>query len=280
MSEIKSTGGSERSFRRWRRMSLVAVLVIAILIVLVVLHPWDTAPSPQSILAKAYAATTDIGSYRFSSTAISKDSDGFSTQQNIEAEYASPDRYHLKMIENGQETEFIIIGDEQYIGSGSLSGNILYASTQALSRMVSKEATVQYLDMLTDIQEQQGEKIDGVDCLHYIGKWDVEKQIDETKRSLIEAQVNMGIVPDEKEIDKQLEPMRSTEIGIELWIGRDDYLIRQMKMNGKFPDDGEGLKFVTTSWTMKYYDLNQPVTIEAPLDAEGQVLPPWRLATR
>jgi len=277
MSEIKSTDGSERPFWRWKRLALVAVPIVAIMIVLMVLQPWDTAPAPQSIIAKAYAETADIQSFRFSGTSTSEDSDGFSLQQDIEAEFVSPDRYHVKITENEQAAEFIIIGDQQYISSGSLPGAVLYSLTQGLSRSVSKEAVLSYLDKLTDIQSLSDEVIDGVSCLHYLGRWDVEKQIAETKRSLMEYYDEMGIEPDEEEIDKELEILRSIETEIELWIGRDDYLIRQMKMNGKFPDDDEGLKFIIMSVTMKFYDLNQPITIEAPLDADGQLLPGWRL---
>jgi hypothetical protein len=274
MSEIKSTDGAERLFSRWKRLALVAIPVVAILIALAVLQPWDQA---QSNIKKAYAATLDVQSFRLSCASTSEDSDGFSSQQDIEAEFASPDRYHVKITENEQAAEFIIIGDQQYIGSGSLSGAVLYSFTQGLSRSVSKEAVLSYLDKLTDIQSLSDELIDGVSCLHYLGRWDVEKQIAETKRSLMEYYDEIGIEPDEEGIDEELEILRSIEMEIELWIGRDDYLIRQMNMNGKFPDDDEGLKFVIISMTMKYYDLNQPITIEAPLDANGQLLPGWRL---
>ena len=267
----------ESTIWRWRRPALVTVPIVAILIVLMVLQPWDTAPAPQSIIAKAYAATADIKSFRLSATSASKDPDGFSSRQDIEVEYASPDRYHFKMTEDGEEIEFIIIGDKLYIGSGSPPEAVLYSLTQGLTRPLSKETVLSYLDNLTDIQSLSDETMDGVSCLHYLGKWDVEKQIAETKRSLMEHYDEMGIEPDEEAIDKELEILRSIETEIELWIGRDDYLIRQMKMNGKLPDDDEGLKFIIISMTMKYSDLNQPITIEAPLDADGQLLPGWRL---
>jgi hypothetical protein len=86
-----------------------------------------------------------------------------------------------------------------------------------------------------------------------------------------------GIKSDEEEIDEDLKYIRLTEIEIELWIGRDDYLIRQMKVNGKSPDDNEGSKFVITNLTMKYYDINQSITIDPPLDADGQLLPGWQI---
>lgn len=277
MSGNELTGKQGTKIWHWKRMTLLGVLIVAILVVITVLKPWDIVPGYQNDIDKAYAATSDIQSFRYSLTNTSEDSDGFSIHQSIEAEFASPDRYHLNTIENGQATEFIIIGDQQYFSGESLPWAMLDASMQGLTRSVSKEAALIYLDQLTDIQSLSDETIDGVSCLHYLGKWDVEKQIAETKRSWIEAQAEVGIVPDEEEIDEQLEYLRLTELEIELWIGRDDYLLRQIQVNGKSPDDDEGVKFRTMSFTMKYYDINQSITIEAPLDADGQLLPGWQM---
>lgn len=276
MSRKELIGKQRRKIWHWKHTTLLGVLIIAILVVIMVLQPWDIVPGYQNDIDKAYAATLDIQSFRFSVTSTNEDSDGFSIHQSIEAEFASPDRYHVNTIENEQAAEFIIIGDQQYISGGSLPGAVLYASTQGLSRSISKEAVLNYLDKLTDIQMLSDKTIDGVSCLHYQGKWDVEKQIAEAKRSLMKYYDEKGIKPDEEEIDEDLEQIRLTEIEIELWIGRDDYLIRQMKVNGKFPDDDEGLKFRIINLTMKYYDINQSITIEAPLDANGQLLPGWQ----
>ena len=279
MSNVNSTDTIDTiksSTHRWLRLAMVVTVAIIVLAIVLVTQLLNTFPSPQNVMAKTYAATLDIKSFRFSGTSMSQDSDGFSSQQSFEAEYASPDRYHVEMTENGQGSEFIIIGDEQYI-SGRHFGAALFGLTQGLTRSVSKEAVLSYLGNLTDIQALPDEAIENVNCLHYLGKWDVEKQIAETKRSLMEYYDEVGIEPDEEEIDKQLEKMHSIEMKIELWIGRDDYLIRQLKMNEKLPDDDEGLGFSIISVTMKYYDLNQPVNIEAPLDADGQLLPGWQL---
>jgi hypothetical protein len=278
MSGNESIDRQERKTRRWLRLALVAIPSVALLIVLTVLQPWNTVPSPQSNVAKAYAATSDVKSYRFSGTSDSEDLDGFSTQQNIEAEFTSPDSYHVKMIENGQEIEFIIIGDKQYLNSDSLNKHLSLVMTQGLYRMSSREGAMSYLDMLTDIRELPEVKIDGVSCLHYYGRQDIEKQITETKRTIMESQLQVGIEPDEEEIDKHLEIMRFVDVKIELWIGRYDYIIRQLKVNGRFPDDDEGRKFVTTNVTMQFFNLNQPVTIKAPLDTNGQLLPGWWIA--
>ena len=255
MSRNESISKQGRTTWHWKNMTLLGVLIVAILVVIIVLQPWDIVPGYHNNIAKAYAATLDIQSFRYSVTSTSNDSDGFSIHQSIEAEFSSPDRYRVNNQENEQATEFIIIGDQQYISGGSLSGAMLDASTQGLYRSVSKEVVLSYLDNLTDIQSLSDMTIDSVSCLHYLGKWDVEKQIADAKQSLMKYYDEGGIEPDEEEIDQDLEQIRLTEIEIELWIGQDDYLIRQMKVNGKFPDDDEGLKFRIISLTMKYYDI-------------------------
>ena len=61
---------------------------------------------------------------------------------------------------------------------------------------------------------------------------------------------------------------------IEVWIGKDDYLIRQVKHNGQvFLSNGE---VGTFSFLEVYYDFNEPIEIEPPLDADGKLLPGWQ----
>jgi hypothetical protein len=63
---------------------------------------------------------------------------------------------------------------------------------------------------------------------------------------------------------------RNPDYTIELWISEKDYLIRQEIIQGK---NAEGS---ITSLT-KYYDFNQPIDIEPPLDTEGNLLPGWKV---
>ena len=61
---------------------------------------------------------------------------------------------------------------------------------------------------------------------------------------------------------------------IEVWIGKDDYLIRQVNIDVQFfKSDGE---VYTGSVTAEYYDFNEPIEIEPPLDADGKLLPGWQ----
>ena len=96
-----------------------------------------------------------------------------------------------------------------------------------------KEQTVEMLKFLSDLEQLPDETIDGINCYHYLGK-----------------------------------PKLRLITPIELWIGKDDNLIRQMKQWTDFDDS-------TPLMTTKCYDFNQPIDIEAPFTEVGELLPGW-----
>ncbi|GAI07899.1 unnamed protein product, partial [marine sediment metagenome] len=133
------------------------------------------------------------------------------------------------------------------------------------SSILSKEDTLEIIDSLTDLEKLPDEKIEGVDCIHYRGVVDVDRVIEEQKAKLDPRQ------PHYEEMLKGLEDMRNMKTEVELWIGREDYLIRQLKQDMEVPLEG------TSRVTVKYYDFNEPITIEPPTTATGELLPGWRL---
>jgi hypothetical protein len=254
---------------KWTPMVLAAVVVAAILIVAAVIRPWNKATDTQSVLAKASEANSTLQSYRLSGSGASTGgTSGIASNQDVEAEFSPPDRYHAKLTENGQVDEFIVIGNKEYVRNGLPSGAVEQGLIQSTARMFSKEFALDYLTKLTGIQNLTDESIEGVTCLHYKGKWDVEKQI---------AEMNATIPPGATEVGKQSDLIRLMNIDIELWIGKQDYLIRQMRVQGQTPDNPEGTKFNVFSELMTYYDFGQPVSVEAPLDASGQLLSGWQV---
>ena len=58
---------------------------------------------------------------------------------------------------------------------------------------------------------------------------------------------------------------------IELWLGKDDYLIRQRISQTTMPDGT-----IHTS-VRKYYDFNQPISIKAPVTSSGELLDGWQV---
>ncbi|MDD5702775.1 MAG: zf-HC2 domain-containing protein [Dehalococcoidales bacterium] len=272
MSKIKGEHDM-KPVRKWLRPVLAAVPIAAILIAIAILQPWSSIPGTQTIMAKAYAATSSVQSYRFS-ISVSPTPD---QEARLEAEYSSPDGYHVRMIEGEKIEEFIIVGDKQYVKNTSMSKNMIKATVAGFSSFLDKNTTFGLMNSLTDTQKLPDEKIDGTECLHYKGRIDMEKQIAETKRSLQESRDRMQADrPTDEEIDANLAPMNDINIEIELWICKNDNILRQMKKSQQIP--GPDGQVQASSTTFKYYDFNQPVIIEPPVDTRGDLLPGWQIA--
>jgi len=269
MSKIKAADVLKRPIQRWRRPAFITVPIVVILVALLVLQPWGAFLGPRSVMAEAYAATESLQSYRmFSSTTATFE--GKTIGQTFELEFAAPDRYHGKLTLDGETHEFIIIGDKQY--SRELGNDHLGKSgvTVAVDSIPSKEDTLELLDSLTDLEKLPDEKIEGIECLHYRGRVDINRMVDEQIANLDPAQ------PGYEEILKGLEQLRNMKIEVELWIGKDDYLIRQMKKDMQVPSEDTG-QWDTSSAMWKFCDFNEPITIEPPETASGELLPGWCL---
>jgi len=190
-------------------------------------------------------------------------------------EFAFPDRFRVRITSDGETDEFIVVGDKQYVKSGDMSRNMIITFSRSASSMLSKESTLKLIDSLTDIRTLPDEKIKGVDSFHLKGRVDMEQAIEREKARLAEMQSRMDLDDYERMMESVVTSFNiNTEI--ELWIGKNDNLIRQMIQTTQYPD-GEG-QLQTTSTTMTFYDFNEPIIIEPPLDSHGELLEGWQLA--
>jgi outer membrane lipoprotein-sorting protein len=253
---------------RWLRPAVVALAAVVVLIVALV-QPWSV--NPEGVIARAYSATEGLLSYR--ATMSGTASEGGNLNSTIE--FVFPDRFRVRLTSGGETDEFIVVGDKQYVKSGDMSRNTIIAFSNSASSMLSKEATLKLIDSLTDIETLPDGKIKGVDSFHYKGKYDMEKQLEDQKARLTEMQSRMD-ADDYARMMEGLEDSLNVKMEIELWIGKDDNLIRQIVQTTQYPDD-EG-KLQTSSATMTFYDFNEPIVIEPPLDANGELLEGWQLA--
>jgi len=241
---------------------VIIVAAVILLIVLLVTQPW--AENSQSV-------NTSLQSYRMTSS-VTSTFGGNTSESSYEMEYVAPDRYHMKKTSGEDLEETIIIRDEIYSQEPEeLGTNVQKAIAISLSRSIpNKENTLGILNSLIDLKELPDENIDGIACLRYRGRIDNESMVEEQKAKLDPAS------PHYDEILKSLEDQPKIEITVELWIGKDDYLIRQMKQDTQMPSKETGELDISSS-VIKYYDFNEPITIEPPLDAQGKLLPGWQL---
>jgi hypothetical protein len=269
--------------RRWLRPALVGVPIIAILATVLALHLSGSFSNYKSVIAKAYAATEDLTSYRGTTNGYHKEreADELIHDWYCNFEYVNPDRYHLiagypegYLDEYRKETT--LIGDQVYTSSASWAPNM-----EELEQFTpSKEQTLELITMLIDMETMPDEIIEGTDCFHYQGTVDIEKLLawerparERRFKNMIERYPELHF--DLEEMVKTAEDMwRTRKITHELWVGKDDYLIRQWKQ--VMQPLGQYHTYVTI---IDYYDFNEPIVIEPPLTETGDLLPGWSVTT-
>jgi hypothetical protein len=114
-----------------------------------------------------------------------------------------------------------------------LSWGDLYSLYYANGGSMSQEHAMAMLGLMDEPEQLDDEVIDGVTCLHYIGN----------------LKIGMATYA-------------------EIWIGKDDYLIRQIKQVV------QSEKYIETYIT-RYYNFNADITIALPLDNAGNLLSGW-----
>ena len=100
-------------------------------------------------------------------------------EHSFEIAYASPDRYHAIVTFNGIPAEFIGIDGKLYRHDISGTGSIYYS----FPSIPDKEDTIELLGWLTDVEELPDVQVDGTNCRHYRGKFDLERMITELATS-------------------------------------------------------------------------------------------------
>jgi len=261
--------------RKWLRPALILTAAVVLIVVVVVARSPDASPNTEELAAMAETIETlEVQSYRTTWWGTSTNR-GKTTESYQEAAFATPDRYHFKVTEDGAVSEFIAIDDTQYIKSSELSSKTITNFTRSTSHFLTVKYSLDSLDLLLDPEALPPEEISGVECFHYRGAVDMERQWEEMKESLDPSQP--GYEDRLEKMEFELERMRQSTIDYEFWIGKEDLLIRQMKYSGQVPSEDEG-QWDTSNTTVQLYDINRPIAIEAPLDAQGELLPSWQLS--
>jgi hypothetical protein len=260
------------------RMIKVFVIAVALLIAIPALTACspEVSPNPEKLAAIADTIQpTDVQSCRakWSGSSISN---GVTTESAQEAAFAAPDNYHVKINDDGAESEFITTGNTQYVKGSEISPVMMTALAQSTYTFLNIEYCLNALDLLVEPEPLRLEKINGIECFHYKGTVDLESQW--------EKMISESLDPSQpdyedrlKMLEGELETIRETTIEYEIWIGRDDLLVRQMKYTGRMPSEDKAT-WDTSDTTIQLYDINQPVVVEPPLDAQGELLPGWQLA--
>ena len=132
------------------------------------------------------------------------------------------------------------------------------------------------LGTLRNTETLPDEKIDGINCHHYREKQypviDIEAEMEkldtylEENPQLLAGTESMSLEEIKEQAKAELQRMAEGETVIEVWIGKDDYLLRQMKMVIRSIQPGPDVEdeWVTTTRLQKWTGFNEPIEIVAP----------------
>jgi hypothetical protein len=211
----------------------------------------------RATTTRARMATLAAESWR-EQGAASYSADGEVLEITWEGEVAAPDRWRVRITtETGQWCEATRIGEQSYVrtsmpDSGGAAGG-------GACVMLPITEVLEPLDLLIDLEQLPDEDIDNVQCLHYRGKIDMDAFVQRE-----EAKTGSQLPPE------LLELMRRGSMEVELWVGKDDYLIRQISRLDHMPELEGGTaeeRWIRQSTVMRFYDFNEPISIEPPPDS-------------
>ena len=240
-------------------LALLAFLLLTLLIGCTV-----SGPTPEEVISKAQAAIEEVQTYRLEMMGIHTEN-GETTQSNARIEFVSPDRLHTTTVNNDGTAETIRIGQIEYRFETFDNNWHVRQWPESFPFTNFAAGMVEMLGSLVGLVEMTDEEVDGVDCFHYKGSIDMKAKGEEEKAKLDPSQ------PDYEERMMALEAYDRWQLQSEFWVGKGDYLLRQLKQHqeGVFikdaGEDTEREERQSITFTFRFYDFNTPITIEAPL---------------
>lgn len=230
------------------KRTLLSALIIALMILPLVPFSGcgDARPDFEEVIANAIKATDEIQTYRIEieSNRIER---GEAEGTSGWIEFVAPDRIHSisrLLPENGSGEESIQIGTTIY--ARDINNDDWHVRDWNDERFAVCNIATGMLHSfaeLAGIKELEDEKIDGVDCFHYIG----------------------GMKGQQEE---QLASFEYARNDVEFWIGKDDHLLRQYKtyMEIAEDEDTKEVEYYSNITTCRLSNFNEPLVIEPPLD--------------
>ncbi len=264
---------------------LVKVLVPAVLIAALALSlslPFGGS-GPSDFMSKVYAATERVTSYTFTSAFATADANGATYSSYLEIAYSEPSFYRIRLSKDGNQPSEIFMDSENiYALTPELTGVEAIISTGDSSTMdlrmdlgigvtLTKEDTLELLGWLINLNRLPDEKIDGVNCFHYQGEIDMDKYVAKYIATVTKQHPEMA---DEPLLSRMAEQMRTIRQEIELWVGKDDYLMRQTHLTMTAPD------LAIPVYSDYHYTYPAEPMPAPPLNDDGTTQPGWYLVTR
>jgi hypothetical protein len=175
-------------------------------------------------------------------------------QVEMEGDYVAPDSLKMTMTANfaGEESpviELVKIGDTVYVKDPESQQWMMEDEVESYQELAGTEdfasSATEFIDVFEGSSLLSDEEIDGVLCYHIKGIVDATKLED---------------------FSTDVAPMDMLDA--ELWIGKKDYLVRQMIFEVQADTSDSDTEIPVTggsfSFTFKFSKYNEPIAIEAP----------------
>lgn len=257
----------------WRKPLCIGVPLVLILVLLLTFQPWNSMSDTDGVIARASAAMEKVDSYRIAVTSEEHKEDGETDVHYLSLEYSAPDRYHIAQTDNDTDIEQILIGNRQYNRNSNYPGKVGSRTTfSAYASMMDSDYASVRMNTLKDITKLPDETVGGTRCRHYTGFWDEEKVLTRSWEQMEKTGYSISDAEKERKLKEARQRAEVTPVIYDLWIGKDDYLLRKMTVSFEMDTYGSQL-------TVLFSAFNQPVEIEAPLDVNGNLLPGWTTPT-
>jgi hypothetical protein len=221
----------------------------------------------KEVVEKAIEASNQTQSYRVEMVSNSTEY-GNSSQTNILMEFVAPDRLHVITRMSGEidsSEEQIQIGTVAYTRENNTDDwRVRDWEDERMAVRDLAAGTLLTATELKDVEILKNETVDGVDCYHYTGSMNIEGQQEEELASLDKSD---PYYEQRKQVYESVEYIRDD---MEIWIGRDDHLLRQYAvyiettMYGDKGEDTEEVESYGSTTTLRFYDYNEPIEITAP----------------
>ena len=240
------------------------LVFLAFLSLLLLIGCGNSRPDFEEVITQAEAASNNLNSYRIEMTVTYTENEKVTHSSGL-IEVVSPDS--LRTVTEGHNgiSESIRIGQTEYLLDEVSNEWQVRQWPESLPIDNMVVLSVESLGALLEIVDMADEEIDGVECYHYKGRVDWEAKIEEQKAGLDQSQ------PGYKEQLKSVELQRQWQSDSEFWIGKEDYLLRQLKQHqeGVFIRDAgketEKEEHLNTNATFRFFDFNAPIQIEPPV---------------
>jgi len=220
-------------------------------------------PSPDVVIDRAISAIEEVQTYRVDWTNVSSGGEETVTSSML-MEFVAPDRLHLLPQNDLDAFESIMVGRTQYYREADSAEWQLQQLSESAVTFNPVVLMVEVLESLVDLTEMSDEEIDGVDCFHYRGRDDMEAIVDKQIAELDPSK------PRYEERKMTLEQVRQSttdwEFWMEFWIGKTDYLLRQLQMDQEMDlqhvgGEDDETERVTVKSTIRFFDFNAPIDI-------------------